>query len=50
MATTPAVKETVHNMLNEIGKLRLLVALDNMPIELQQVRQLLRQLEARLEK
>jgi hypothetical protein len=36
-------------MLNEIGELRRFVAIDNMPDKLQQVRQLLRELDAELE-
>jgi hypothetical protein len=49
-ATTPAIKQTIEAMLNEIGQLRKLVALDNMPEELQQARQLLRLLDAKLNK
>lgn len=48
--TTPAIKQTVAAMLNEIGMLRKVVALDSMPIKLQQVRQLLRELDAELSK
>jgi hypothetical protein len=43
------VHDTVHRMLNEIGELRRFVAIDNMPDKLQQVRQLLRELDAELE-
>lgn len=48
--TTPAVKQTVAAMLNEIGMLRLVVPIDSMPDKLQQVRQLLRELDAELSK
>lgn len=43
-----AIQTTVEAMINEIGQLRKLMAIDSMPIELQQVRQLLRVLEAKL--
>ena len=43
-----AVRDTVEAMINEIGKLRLLVAIDNMPFKLQEVRQLLRELDEEL--
>ena len=43
-----AVAQTVERMINEIGQLRLLVAIDSMPEKLQQVRQLLRELDAEL--
>lgn len=45
-----AVKATVKAMINEIGKLRLLVAIDSMPVKLQSVRQLLRELDAELDR
>ena len=48
--TTSAVKQTVAAMINELGMLRKLVALDNQPIELLQIRQLLRELDAKLPK
>lgn len=48
--TTPAVKQTIEAMLNEIGMLRKIVAIDSMPDKLQQVRQLLRELDAELSK
>lgn len=43
------VKATVEAMINEIGKLRQFVAIDSMPTKLQQVRQLLRELDAEME-
>jgi hypothetical protein len=49
-AQTKTVAKTVENMINEIGLLRQLVAIDCMPIELQQARHLLRQLDERLKK
>jgi len=48
-ATTATVHQTVKNMISEIGQLRQLVAIDNMPHKLQIVRQLLRELDAELE-
>jgi hypothetical protein len=44
-----AVKQTVINMINEIGLLRKLVAIDSMPYKLQQARLLLRELYAEYE-
>jgi hypothetical protein len=43
------IKSTVIAMLNEIGELRKTVAIDSMPQKLQQVRQLLRELDADLD-
>lgn len=48
-ATAATIHQTVKNMIGEIGALRQLVAIDNMPDKLQQVRQLLRELDAELE-
>lgn len=48
-AQSKTVHETVQRMISEIGELRKLVAIDNMPHKLQQVRQLLRELDAELE-
>jgi len=48
--TTIAVKQTVAAMLNEIGLLRKVVSIDSMPDKLQQIRQLLRELDAELSK
>lgn len=45
-----ATQITVEAMLDQIGLLRKLVAIDNMPVKLQQVRQLLRELNAELDK
>ena len=44
------VAKTVEAMINEIGKLRQMVAIDNMPDELQQARHLLRVLDEKLNK
>lgn len=44
-----AIRKTVSALINEIGELRRLVGIDSMPEELQQVIQLLRMLDARLE-
>lgn len=49
-ATTKTVAQTVQNMINEIGMLRKIVEIDSMPVELQQVRQLLRQLDEKISK
>ena len=43
-------QKTVTAMIDEIGKLRLVVAIDSMPAKLQQIRQLLRELDAELNK
>jgi hypothetical protein len=48
-ASSMTVAKTVTQMINLIGELRLLVAIDSMPLELQKARQLLRQLDAKLE-
>lgn len=48
-ALDKTVHETVKAMIGEIGKLRSIVAIDNMPDKLQQVRQLLRELDYDLE-
>jgi hypothetical protein len=45
-----ATQITVEAMLDQIGLLRKLMAIDNMPVELQQARQLLRVLDAKLNK
>ena len=45
-----ATQITVEAMLNQIGLLRKLMAIDSMPVELQEVRQLLRVLDAKLNK
>jgi hypothetical protein len=45
-----ATQITVEAMLDQIGLLRKLVAIDSMPLKLQQVRQLLRELNAELDK
>ena len=44
------VAKTVEAMINEIGKLRQMVAIDDMPAELQQARHLLRVLDEKLNK
>lgn len=48
-AHLPVIRKTVTAMVNQVGELRRTVAIDNMPEELQQVRQLLRVLDARLD-
>lgn len=48
-ATDKTIHETVQAMIGEIGKLRQLVAIDSMPLKLQQVRQLLRELDYDME-
>lgn len=45
-----AVHKAVQAMINEIGQLRMLVAIDSMPHKLQQVRQLLRELDNEYER
>lgn len=47
--TQATIHETVIAMIGEIGKLRQLCAIDQMPEKLQQVRQMLRELDAELE-
>ncbi len=49
MSHNTTVHKTVKNMIDEIGQLRVLVAIDNMPEKLQRVRQLLRELDAEYE-
>lgn len=48
-AQSKTVHQTVQNMIGEIGKLRQLVAIDNMPEELQKIRQMLRELDYKLQ-
>lgn len=44
-----ATHQAIQAMINEVGQLRLLVAIDSMPEKLQRVRQLLRELDAEYE-
>lgn len=44
-----ATHKAIQAMINEVGQLRLLVAIDSMPEKLQRVRQLLRELDAEYE-
>ncbi|MCG5512811.1 hypothetical protein [Ectothiorhodospira shaposhnikovii] len=46
--TDEAVHAAVQAMINEIGELRMLVAIDSMPEKLQKARQLLRELDEEL--
>jgi hypothetical protein len=43
-------QKTVTAMIDELGKLRLLVGIDSMPAKLQLIRQLLRELDVELAK
>ena len=47
-AQAKTVAKTVQNMINEIGLLRKVVEIDSMPVELQEARYLLRQLDEKL--
>ena len=49
-AHNETVHHTVEAMINEIGLLRQFVGIGSMPYKLQQVRQLLRELDAELTK
>lgn len=45
-----AVHKAIQAMINEVGQLRMLVAIDSMPEKLQRARQLLRELDAEYER
>lgn len=49
MSHDAATHQAIQNMINEIGQLRMLVAIDSIPEKLQRVRQLLRELDAEYE-
>ena len=49
MHNDAAIHEAVKAMINEVGSLRMLVAIDSMPEKLQKARQLLRELDDELE-